>query len=93
MLDHDGKSKTASAVDEGHYPEINTDAAEQPQDPGHPPTEDEIAERAHQIWLERGCPSGSAVQDWQEAERQLRLAHTSKVQIRTLHDSSGSVQP
>jgi hypothetical protein len=36
------------------------------------PTADEIAARAHQCWLERGCPVGSPEEDWNRAERELR---------------------
>ncbi|HTV23965.1 MAG TPA: DUF2934 domain-containing protein [Polyangiaceae bacterium] len=31
-----------------------------------------ISRRAHELWLKRGCPSGTPELDWQEAERQLR---------------------
>lgn len=30
-----------------------------------------IRRRAHQRWLDRGCPVGSSEQDWLEAEREL----------------------
>jgi len=30
-----------------------------------------VRELAYQIWQARGCPKGTAEQDWQEAERQL----------------------
>ena len=30
-----------------------------------------IAELAHRIWLDRGCPSGTAEIDWLEAEEKL----------------------
>jgi uncharacterized membrane protein len=30
-----------------------------------------IAARAHEIWLERGCPIGSDQEDWFQAEREL----------------------
>ena len=33
---------------------------------------DEIAEVAHQRWVERGRPEGSAEEDWFEAVKQLR---------------------
>lgn len=40
---------------------------------------DDIAAVAHQLWLQRGCPEGSAQQDWFEAAQQLRSrAHTPK---------------
>jgi hypothetical protein len=35
-------------------------------------THDEISHHAYQCWLERGCPEGSAEEDWQRAERELR---------------------
>jgi len=34
-------------------------------------TPEQIAQRAYFIWLERGCPSGTADQDWMDAELQL----------------------
>lgn len=37
------------------------------------PTTDEIALRAHQIWMEQGCPNGHDVDNWLEAQSQLRL--------------------
>ena len=30
-----------------------------------------IAERAYQLWIDRGRPQGSEIEDWLEAERQL----------------------
>ena len=35
-------------------------------------THDEISRHAYQCWLERGSPEGSAEEDWQRAERELR---------------------
>jgi len=35
---------------------------------------EEIAELAYRRWLTRGCPPGSAEEDWLEAEREL-LSH------------------
>ena len=35
------------------------------------PTQEEIALRAHQIWVESGCPHGHDVDNWITAERQL----------------------
>jgi hypothetical protein len=31
----------------------------------------EIAELAYELWLNRGCPSGSSEEDWFEAERRI----------------------
>jgi hypothetical protein len=33
---------------------------------------DEIAARAHEIWLAKGCPEGSAEADWFQAAEELR---------------------
>ncbi|MDP9087992.1 MAG: DUF2934 domain-containing protein [Pseudomonadota bacterium] len=33
-----------------------------------------IGELAYQLWQARGCPQGSAEQDWLEAERQIAVA-------------------
>jgi len=30
-----------------------------------------IAERAYQLWLDRGCPDGSAERDWLDAEEEI----------------------
>lgn len=37
-----------------------------------PPEEGDVAELAYRRWLERGCPQGSAEEDWFEAEREVR---------------------
>jgi hypothetical protein len=31
-----------------------------------------IRRRAHELWLRRGCPTGTPDLDWQQAERELR---------------------
>jgi hypothetical protein len=36
------------------------------------PTNDEIATLAYRIWIDRGCPIGSADDDWFEAEAELK---------------------
>ena len=33
-----------------------------------------VRELAHRLWVARGCPEGSAEQDWLDAERQLVAA-------------------
>ena len=35
-------------------------------------THEQIKQRAHAIWLARGCKPGDPVADWLEAERQLK---------------------
>lgn len=43
-----------------------------------PPTREEIALRAYQIYLERGSAPGNELEDWTRAEREL-LEKTGKV--------------
>ena len=40
--------------------------------PPAPPTQEQIAALAHAIWIDRGCPEGRDLDNWFEAERQLR---------------------
>jgi Protein of unknown function (DUF2934) len=41
------------------------------------PTEEEVRLRAYQRYLERGAAHGGDVDDWIEAERELRIARQS----------------
>jgi hypothetical protein len=41
-------------------------------------TSDMIAQRAHEIWVRRGCRPGEDEQNWMEAERQLRAEYDGK---------------
>jgi hypothetical protein len=34
-----------------------------------------IGELAYRLWQARGCPNGTAEQDWLEAEKQLHASH------------------
>jgi len=36
------------------------------------PTRDAIARRAYELFCERGCADGQDVEDWLQAERELR---------------------
>ena len=36
-----------------------------------PPTEEEVSERAHAIWLAEGMPEGREVDHWLRARREL----------------------
>jgi hypothetical protein len=87
--DHDGKSKTSSAVDEEHYPsgepEENFDGAKSP-------TESEIAVLAYAIWEERGRLDDGHEQDWEEAERRLRGKNDVPQDYGILKEQQGSVQ-
>jgi hypothetical protein len=89
--DLDGKSKTASAVDAQHYPEQHEVSKEHPLVSEGPDIE-EIKKRAHELWIERGCPHGSADQDWHQAEQELRARNGSGRVSDQLYESSGSVQ-
>jgi Protein of unknown function (DUF2934) len=37
-----------------------------------PPTKDEVAQRAYELFVSRGRTDGRDVEDWLEAERQLK---------------------
>ncbi|HLG99568.1 MAG TPA: DUF2934 domain-containing protein [Bryobacteraceae bacterium] len=89
--DRDGKSKTASAVDEEHYPEQNeaeTAGANENSYPSH----DQIAERAFELWHARGCPIGSPEQDWLQAEAELLAEAAPRFVSRGDAATAGSVQ-
>jgi len=45
--------------------------------PNGQPTEDEVRMRAYHRYLERGAGPGNDVDDWVEAERELRLERQS----------------
>jgi len=85
--DRDGKSKTASGLDTEHYPEQH-----EVNDGGLFPTVAQIARRAHELWKERGCPEGTAEQDWFQAEQELKARNESKPSSPELRQGSGSVQ-
>lgn len=46
------------------------------------PTEEEIRERAHRLWLDGGKPDGQEEHFWLEAERQLKQ-ETIKHELKT----------
>lgn len=39
-----------------------------------PRLEEQIRVRAHEIWLQRGAPDGSALEDWSRAEVEILSA-------------------
>jgi hypothetical protein len=80
--DQDGKSKTASAVDQQHYPEQHEVKNPDLGVPGHL-THDEHA---------RGRQEGSAEQDWLEAEAELRAYRESRNVLQSTANKGGSVQ-
>jgi hypothetical protein len=91
LTDRDGKSKTASAVDAQHYPEQNEVSKDHPLVSDDPDIE-AIKARAHELWIDRGCPHGSSDQDWHRAEQELRSQNGDQRISDKLHESSGSVQ-
>lgn len=92
MSDHDGKSKTASAVDQKHYPEQN-EVSNPRWNLRNFPTHRQIEQRAHELWKARGCPRGSPEVDWFRAEEELRAAIKSANAIEGTARRGGSVQP
>ena len=79
--------KSSSDQDDAQVP------AHGPSSP-HPsePTPSEIAERAHQLWLEQGMPSNTAEQNWLDAERELKGASRSRSLVEKARENAGSVQ-
>ncbi len=97
LSDRDGKSKTASAVDAEHYPEQNEipqehPAVSHPRDISDGPQVEEIRVRAYQLWLDRGCPDGTAEDDWYQAEQEVTGRSGIERLSDKLHEGSGSVQ-
>jgi hypothetical protein len=86
--DRDGKSKTASAVNGGDHPEQHE---VHEHDFGESSSHRKIAQRAYELWQQRGCPEGSAEQDWLEACDELRASRVS-AEARSASGESGSVQ-
>ncbi len=82
--DQDGKSQTASAADQEHYPEQH--------EVKNAPAYEEIAARAHELWIQRGSPHGDPEQDWLKAEAQLRAAKESHAVQNSMNHKGGSVQ-
>lgn len=50
------------------------------------PDREAIAARAYELWLRRGCPHGSAEQDWLEAEAQLRREWLARAEAARVFD-------
>jgi Protein of unknown function (DUF2934) len=50
-----------------------------------------IAERAYAIWLEHGCPQGTAEQDWEEAKRQLAGLQSSRARTGSVSEQTSKV--
>ena len=52
-----------------------------------------IGELAYRLWQARGCPQGSAEQDWLDAERQLRTTAASDATDQSLRDTFPASDP
>jgi hypothetical protein len=88
--DYDGKSTSASALDGQSKPAPEEDPSSHPIEA---PAYAAIAARAHQLWLEQGQQPDSSERNWLEAERELKVAASSRRLIKGVHQQSGSVQP
>jgi len=52
-----------------------------------PPEHKSIGELAYRLWQSRGCPDGTAEQDWLDAEKQLAIqTSTRRVNPETVDD-------
>ena len=51
---------------------VSTPATAKPASSSVQVPHDRIAMRAYEKWMKRGCPQGTAVQDWIEAEAEVR---------------------
>ena len=47
---------------------------------------DAVAMRAYEIWQRRGCPQGTAMQDWLEAEAELRHERRARLEATRLFE-------
>jgi Protein of unknown function (DUF2934). len=59
--------KTKKVTENSQEPEPNTENLKRPE-----PTEEEIRRRAHEIYVARGGAEGYELDDWLQAERELR---------------------
>jgi hypothetical protein len=83
-----GKSTTSSAADSANYPDPHHSHVNEQAELGH----QDIAHLAYTLWEKRGCPSGSAGQDWSEAEQILHASQVGQSAIRHVESQGGSVQ-
>jgi hypothetical protein len=98
--DRDGKTKTSSAVDAEHYPDmdgvgdeaetIGVSTQDPPSDGAFSHTE--VQKLAYELWETAGRPAGSHEQDWHEAEQRVLEAHRNRTDSQTMAAQAGSVQ-
>ncbi|HWG47648.1 MAG TPA: DUF2934 domain-containing protein [Gemmataceae bacterium] len=51
---------------------VNSPLAQPAKAPGTPIPHEKIAMRAYEKWVKRGRPQGTEMQDWSEAEAELK---------------------
>jgi hypothetical protein len=94
--DRDGKSKTSSAVDSQHYPDLNGREGQGVQEEEKVDesafSHAEIAHLAHGLWENAGRPDGTEEKDWLEAERLLFEERRNRTDTKTMAAQAGSVQ-
>jgi len=90
--DRDGKSKTASGVDAAHYPEQHETVKQPDPEIDSKPTPEQIAHRAFELWVARGCPEGSAERDWLQAEADLTRELEAHAPVEGVRKETGTVQ-
>lgn len=92
--DRDGKTKTSSAVDHEHYPEMNGHEGEQEEEKvgEYASSHAEIERLAYGLWEKAGRPEGTHEKDWNEAERLLFEERRNRTDSKTMAAQAGSVQ-
>jgi len=72
-IDRDGKSKASSGAETKPYPKQN-----EVDDQGTISefSAESIQAKAYDLWVRRSCPEGTDLENWFEAERELRCHST-----------------
>jgi hypothetical protein len=65
-----GQERSRQALEHSQQAFLHTQQVH--QQGSNQPRHEEIAALAHELWQARGCPEGSAEEDWQRAAEQLR---------------------
>jgi hypothetical protein len=68
MSDQTVRMKRGPAV---HSPPRKAEVHRAPESRQPQPAHEEIARRAYEIWLQRGCGNGHEAEDWAQAEQEL----------------------
>ncbi len=66
-----GQERSRQALEHSHQAFVKTLQVHQNHDSAEPRHE-EIAALAHELWRAKGCPEGTAEEDWLQAAEQLR---------------------